>query len=485
MQTLIAWVVCALVASVVSQEVLQNGGFESLDHWDCWSPIQCKIVTDSHSGAGAMEIQNRKKYWQGPSQYINVTRGTGYEVSAHIKLQNDRGIGHRVELQVEFEMTDGTHEYKRAASQEETRVDDGWVHLIGLFYVPNKDVRLTRIHFQGPEEGISFVVDDASVKRMPSGAAAADVSSEIDRLRRSNIVVHVTAGANINHGQVNIRVVQKKKSFPFGTAVDTPPTTMLPRQNTGISSTSTTTGQCQKTHSSGAASNKLGYRITKQMTGRVGGYELMGTCELSAWPEHGSRTEKSRVRGHCLVWSVDSMVQNWVKALHGDELRKVVHGPHWWKPSTHLRALEHWDVNNENLHGKWYQNQLNEPNYNLELFRIAHAADPNVKLFLNDYGVVAWSTDVNHRLDTLAQVGVPIWATELDVRSTDENKRADFYEHALTALYSHHAVEGILMWGFWDKTHWLGVNASLVVGDNLQLTAAGRRVLELFEHRWI
>ena len=46
-------------------------------------------------------------------------------------------------------------------------------------------------------------------------------------------------------------------------------------------------------------------------------------------------------------------------------------------------------MNNENLQGQWYQNKLNDPSYNLELFREAHRADPNVKLFLNDYDVVA------------------------------------------------------------------------------------------------
>ncbi|PVD26376.1 hypothetical protein C0Q70_14050 [Pomacea canaliculata] len=523
MQTLIAWVVCALVASVVSQEVLQNGGFESLDHWDCWSPIQCKIVTDSHSGAGAMEVHNRKKYWQGPSQYINVTRGTGYEVSAHIKLQNDRSIGHRVELQVEFEMTDGTHEYKRAASQEETRVDDGWVHLIGLFYVPNKDVRLTRIHYQGPEEGISFVVDDASVKRLPAGAAAADVSSEIDRLRRSNIVVHVTAGGNINHGQVSIRVVQKKKSFPFGTAVaawaynDASKTKyrdfIHQHYNWAVPENALKWDSIEPTR---------GHKNYQPGLNMIHGLKSHGEFGVSEIPPPPHVLNRIKVRGHNLVWSVDERVQSWIKALHGDELRKVVHDHIVETVNTFKGLVEHWDVNNENLHGQWYQHQLNDPNYNIELFRMTHAADPNVKLFLNDYNVVANSGSTNaylqqgkqvkaanvglyglgaqchfgeetnpdpagikQRLDTLAQVGVPIWATELDVVATDENKRADFYEHALTALYSHHAVEGILMWGFWDKAHWRHQQAALVVGDNLQLTAAGRRVLELYEHRWM
>ncbi|PVD26375.1 hypothetical protein C0Q70_14049 [Pomacea canaliculata] len=491
MQTLIAWVVCALVASVVSQEVLQNGGFESLDHWDCWSPVQCKIVTDSHSGAGAMEVQNRKKYWQGPSQYINVTRGTGYEVSAHIKLQNDRGIGHRVELQVVFEMTDGTHEYKRAASQEGTRVSDGWIHLIGLFYVPNKDVRLARIHYQGPEEGISFVVDDASVKRMPAGAAAAGVSSEIDRLRRSDIVVQVNVNGNINKGEVSVRVVQNKKSFPFGAAA------AATYYNDG---SKTAYRDFLHQHFNWAQPEfELTWSYIEPTRGKTNYQPCLSMI-------HGLRNHGMKVRGYNLLFSDGVWLQNWVKALNGDELRKVVHDHIVETVNTFKGLVEHWDVINENLRGKWFQNQLHDPKYDLEIFRIAHATDPNVKLFLNEFGVVAneyltnvqsdyWSIISPFLLYVCVYIlgtsgyfsssGVPIWATELDVVASDENKRADFYEHALTALYSHHAVEGIILLSYWDKQIWRGDKAALVVGDNLQLTAAGRRVLELLEHRWM
>ena len=58
------------------------------------------------------------------------------------------------------------------------------------------------------------------------------------------------------------------------------------------------------------------------------------------------------------------------------------------------------------------------------------------------------------RLDVVAEAGLPIWITELDVRDEDMNIRADRYEDILRLYFSHEAVEGILLWGFWDQAHW-------------------------------
>nr|KAG5714608.1 hypothetical protein BaRGS_007054 [Batillaria attramentaria] len=238
------------------------------------------------------------------------------------------------------------------------------------------------------------------------------------------------------------------------------------------------------------------------------------------WAVTGNALKCIKVRGHNLVWSVDKYVQDWIKQLHGDELRNVV--KHHIEETMNVTRglLEHWDVNNENLHGHWYQNQLHDPDYNLELFRIAHHADPNVKLFLNDYNVVAGggSTDaylqqalhfksanvrlygigvqchfhgepnqaaIKERLDKLAQAGLPIWATELDCVAGDEDTRADYYEKALRSLYGHPAVDGILFWGFWDRNHWRGPRASIATGDDVVPNAAGRRVLDLLENQWM
>ncbi|XP_025104481.1 uncharacterized protein LOC112570311, partial [Pomacea canaliculata] len=229
-----------------------------------------------------------------------------------------------------------------------------------------------------------------------------------------------------------------------------------------------------------------------------------------------------KVRGHNLVWSIDQYVPSYVRNQTGSQLRDTVRKHIQWTCQLTSGLVEHWDVNNENLHGYWFQKQLHDINYNLEIFREAHAADPHVLLFLNDYGVVGSGastgaylaqarkfkaanvnlyglgvqshipggtepspTMMKYRLDTLAQAGLPIWATELTVEIADEHLRADYYERALRALYGHEAVEGILFWGFWDQAHYAGEKAALVRGNNLDLTEAGRRVLDLLENQWM
>ena len=50
--------------------------------------------------------------------------------------------------------------------------------------------------------------------------------------------------------------------------------------------------------------------------------------------------------------------------------------------------LEHWDVNNENLHGDFYERHTGSPNITMQMFRDIHNVDRSVKLFLNDFGVI-------------------------------------------------------------------------------------------------
>lgn len=74
---------------------------------------------------------------------------------------------------------------------------------------------------------------------------------------------------------------------------------------------------------------------------------------------------------------------------------------------------------------------------------------------------------LQHRLDVVAEAGVPIWITEFDLEYPNVVKRAQLVEDALRLYYSHPAVEGIVLWGFWNMTNDLGKRqASLVDGPD-------------------
>ena len=53
----------------------------------------------------------------------------------------------------------------------------------------------------------------------------------------------------------------------------------------------------------------------------------------------------------------------------------------------------------------------------------------------------------------LAEVGLPLWVTELDVSIPDITERAQAYEDILRLYFSHPDVEGVMLWGYWAGAH--------------------------------
>ena len=47
-------------------------------------------------------------------------------------------------------------------------------------------------------------------------------------------------------------------------------------------------------------------------------------------------------------------------------------------------------------------------------------------------------------------------------------------------FYSHEGVDGIIMWGFWDREHWCP-NAAIANGDNVTPNVAGLAYMNLFQ----
>ncbi len=233
-----------------------------------------------------------------------------------------------------------------------------------------------------------------------------------------------------------------------------------------------------------------------------------------------ARSTKKRVHGHTLVWYIDTSPA-WLKQIRDStELETILH-TYIQTVGTHFRGkVASWDVVNEafNKDGLIRKDSLEAPgrttfnvgktlgnDYVARMFQYAHQADPNAKLFYNDYAqetrptklaaILAMVADFKRRaipihglglqmhisIDTpnegienairkYAETGLLIHISELDI-ALNPSKKKDFiptpellekqYEKYKFVVSTYRKVVptkqqfGITMWGVDDGTSWI------------------------------
>jgi endo-1,4-beta-xylanase len=210
-----------------------------------------------------------------------------------------------------------------------------------------------------------------------------------------------------------------------------------------------------------------------------------------------------KVRGHTLVWY--RQVPSWVtdRTWTRPELEQVLHD-HIRKVAGHYRGkIAQWDVVNEAIddHGKLRDSVWSRvigPDYIDLAFKWAHEADPDAKLFYNDYDIErpgAKSDAVEELVRGLKARGVPIDGVgiqghELTVRAVDRattvaaleryakpglevaiteadvgiflpakeknlEEQAAIYRDMLNACLSVSRCKTFVTWGFTDAHSWI------------------------------
>ncbi len=207
------------------------------------------------------------------------------------------------------------------------------------------------------------------------------------------------------------------------------------------------------------------------------------------------RDNDIEARGHVLVWPSWRHSPAQLKALENDPaaLRAALNAHITDEAGMLSGQLRDWDVLNEPYKNHDIMDVLG-PKVQAEWFVKAREADPEATLYLNDYGIVAaGGKDLAHQqhfedtiallvkegapiggigmqahfgsdltppttmlaiLDRYAKFGLPIQMTEFDVQVPDEQLQADFTRDFLTVMFSHPAVNGVVMWGFWEGRHY-------------------------------
>ncbi len=475
--------------SSVAQNLAVNPGFES--GTTSWFPTGPATLTSStaqsHSGSRAGLLANRTDAWNGIHQsFLGVLQPTNiYKISAWVRLAS--GVNQPVLLTAQKTDGSGTT-YTTVASG--TATSTNWTQLVGG-YTLNVTGTLTSLtlYMEGPPAGVSFYADDFVVENYDWKTLA---NARIEQIRKRDVQLLIVDAAGNPVPGTTVAVKQTKHRFAFGSAING----NISNPNYAAFFKTNFQWAVMENESKWYANEPSRSNVTYTAANNITNF-----CH----------TNGITMRGHTLFWAVDQFVQSWVTNLSNANL--LIHLTNRINSAVgnFKGTFQHWDVNNEMLHGNYFGNRLGNW-VNPWMFQHARSQDANVKLFVNDYNVVAGSETAAYkqqilaliasnapvngigaqghfgatvnpsltetRLDSLAELGLPIWITEYDSENPDENIRANNLEMLYRIAFSKQAVDGILMWGFWAGSHWLGSNAA-IVNLNWTLNAAGTRYQSL------
>jgi endo-1,4-beta-xylanase len=478
----------SLVRPAVAQNLLQNPGFESgTTDWSGFGPVSLTAPTTlPRTGSRSALVENRTATWNGVAQSLLgvVQPGTNYSINAWVRLA---AAGSQPVLLTMLKTDSGGTSYHSIGSG--TASSNAWTQLAGSFALSvNGTLTALTLYLEGPAAGVSFYADDFVVQAPTPYDWKTPADARIEQFRKRDVEFLVVDPSGQPVPDVVVAVRQTRHQFAFGSAINH----NISNPNYAAFVRSNFQWAVMENESKWYANEPSRSNVTYTTANSITNF-----C----------RTNGITLRGHTLFWAVDQNVQSWVTNLSNADLR--VHLTNRLNSAVnHFKGtFVHWDVNNEMLHGNYFGNRLGNW-VNPWMFQHARQLDPQVKLFVNDYNVVSGNETAAYkqqiqallasnapvdgigaqghfdavvdpqtteaRLDSLAELGLPIWITEYDSLNEDEQVRADNLEKLYRIAFSKPAVEGVLMWGFWAGSHWRGSNAAIVNLD-WTINAAGKR----------
>ncbi|KAL3514335.1 hypothetical protein ACH5RR_027052 [Cinchona calisaya] len=436
-------------------------------------------------------VTKRTQTWMGPAQMITdkVKLYVAYQVSGWIRIAPGPTTPQSVNVAL------GVDDQWVNGGQVEIG-DDRWHEIGGSFRIEKQPAKVM-VYVQGPASGIDFMVGGLQIFPVDRQARFRSLRRQTDKIRKRDVILKLSGSDSGSLLGTLIRVKQTQNSFPFGSC--------LMRTNMDNEDF---VDFFVKNFNWAVFGNELKWYWTESQQGNFNykdADELLNLCT----------SHNILVRGHCIFWEVESAVQQWIRNLNKSDLMTAVQNRLTGLLTRYKGKFQHYDVNNEMMHGSFYQDRLGKdirPN----MFKTANQLDPSALLFVNDYHVEDGCDTrsypekyIEHILDLqehaapvggigiqghidspvgpivcsalnkLGVLGLPIWFTELDVSSNNEHIRADDLEVMLREAFAHPSVDGVMLWGFWEL--FMSRENSHLVNAEGDLNEAGRRYLGLKE----
>ncbi|KAG4200468.1 hypothetical protein ERO13_A05G213200v2 [Gossypium hirsutum] len=439
-------------------------------------------------------VKNRTQTWMGPAQMITdkLKLFLTYQVSAWVRIGSGASGPQNVNvaLGVDNQWVNG--------GQAEIK-DRRWHEIGGSFRIEKQPLKVM-VYVQGPAAGVDLMVAGLQIFPVDRVARFKHLARQTDKTRKRDIILQFSGSESSSLFGTSVTVMQTQNSFPIGSCIN----------RTNIENEDFV-DFFVKNFNWAVFGNELKWYWTEPQRGNFNykdADDMLALCQ----------NNKIETRGHCIFWEVQSTVQQWIQALNKNDLMKAVQNRLTGLLTRYKGKFRHYDVNNEMLHGSFYQDRLGK-DIRTYMFKTANQLDPSATLFVNDYHVedgtdtrsypekyIEQILDLQQQgapvggigiqghidnpvgpivcsaLDKLGVVGLPIWFTELDVSSLNEHIRGEDLEVMLREAFAHPAVEGVMLWGFWEL-FMSRDNAHLVDAEG-EINEAGKRFLAL-KHEWL
>ncbi|OEL15144.1 Anti-sigma-I factor RsgI6 [Dichanthelium oligosanthes] len=281
----------------------------------------------------------------------------------------------------------------------------------------------------GADAALDILVDSVSLQPFTADEWNAQRTFSADRARKSSTPeLHITLHIN-----------RSRAGFPFGNAMSKEILDVPAYERWFTSRFMVTTFEDEmKWYSTERVQNHEDYRVPDAM--------------LPLAQRHGIK-----VRGHVVLWDDQRRQMGWVKPLDPGQLQAAMRKRIRSVVSRYAGKVIAWDVVNENLHYNFFESRLG-PDASPEIYQQVAQLDGAAMLFMNEFKTLEQPMDtaalpakyaakmnrirsyaggnaaglrvsigleshfstpnipyMRATLDTLAQLGIPIWLTEVDV----------------------------------------------------------------------
>ncbi len=344
-------------------------------------------------------------------------------------------------------------------------------------------------------------------------AQYAEIEQDIKTHRKGQLVIKTKPGQKVSIEQIS-------HDFWFGAAISNG----LAENYWSASDKEMYKAKFLENFNSAVTENAVKWLSMERQKGQVNYNTVDGILE---WTD----ANNIPLRGHNVYWGIDKFVQPWLKEMNNEELELTLKNRAYDIASRYKGRFVEYDLNNEMIHGNFYEDRLGK-GITKKMADWFLEKDPEAKLYLNDYDILTgvwldrymtqirelldqgvplagigvqghlhaqtFDRDALRRsLDSLATFGLPIRVTEFNMPG-QRSKWVDNREEQLTEeqeiqkandivdyykiCFAHPAVEGILMWGFWEGANW--IPASSLYKRDWSPTPAVEAYQNLIKKEW-